>query len=127
MASPAAVAAGAVQNDLVGVQCVVIGTGHSVDGFLKRRVIEGLDLAAGAANEVVMVLPAGVGGLEAGHAMPKLDAVNQPQLRKLVERAVDAGDPNRPPFRTQPIEELLRGEAAVLGGEMLDHGVTCPA
>jgi hypothetical protein len=116
-----------VQDDLVGVERVVIGAGDSVDGFLECRVVEGLDLAAGAANEMVVVLTAGLGDLEAGDSMPKFDAVDEPQLGKLVERAVDAGDPDGPPFSTQPIEELLRGEAAVLGGEILDHGVTGPA
>ena len=116
-----------MQNDLVGVERVVVCTGHSVDGLLERRVVERLHLAAVPANEVMVVLTAGVGRLEAGYAMPKFDAMNEPQLGKLVERAVDAGDPNRPPFRTQPVEELLRGEAAVLGGQILDHGVTGPA
>jgi hypothetical protein len=80
-----------VQDDLVGVERVVIGTGDSVDGSLEHRVVEGLDLAAGSANEVVVVLAAGVGGLETGNPVAKFDAMNEPQPGKLVESAVHAG------------------------------------
>jgi hypothetical protein len=38
---------------------------HPVDRVLERRVLEGFDLPAGVADEVVMVLAAGVGALVA--------------------------------------------------------------
>ncbi len=85
-----------------------------VERLLELVVDEGLDLAAVLADEVVVVLTAGMDGLEAGDAGAEIDALDEPVARQLLERAVDGGDADPPAVRPEPVEDLLRGEAAPL-------------
>ena len=89
---------------------------------LELVVGESFDLAAVVADEVVMVLAVRVEGLEAGRARPDVDALNEPILAQLLEHAVDARDPDATPLGPQLIEDLLRGQAAVLASKKLDDG-----
>lgn len=49
---------------------------------LERRVLEGLDLAAVVANEVVVVHAVRVRRLEAGDAVAEVDALDEAELRE---------------------------------------------
>src|SRR5262249_34585844 len=89
---------------------------------LEVLVGERLDLAAVVADEVVVVvLAAGVDRLEAVGARADVDALDEPVPAQLLERAGHAGDPDPPPPVPPPVEDLLRGEAALLPAEELDH------
>jgi hypothetical protein len=69
----------------------------------------------------MMVLASGLDALEAGQAFPEVDAAQEAQVGQLLERAIDARDADRASRRTEAFEHLLRGQAAVLPGEVLDH------
>jgi hypothetical protein len=93
-----------------------------VQGALELRIGECLDLPALVADDVVMVLPACVQGLEPGRAGADVDPLHEAVPAQLLERPVDAGDPHGASLAAEPIEDLLRGQAAVLAAEQLDHG-----
>src|SRR5947208_3514975 len=86
-------------------------------------VDERLDLAARVAHDVVMVLAARVSGLVARGAGAEVDLLDEALVDEQVERAVDARDPDAAVVRAELVEDLLRGEAAVLPGEELDDGL----
>ena len=67
-----------------------------------------------------MVLAAGAHGLVARDPRAEVDPLEQPLGREQLEHAVDARDPDAPAGGAQPVEDLLRGQAAVLLGEQLD-------
>ena len=92
------------------------------EGALELVVRECLDLAAVVADEVVVMLAAGVDRLEARCAGADVDALDEAVLAQLLEDAVDAGDPDAAAFRAQLVEDLLRGQAAVLAPQQLDDG-----
>jgi hypothetical protein len=75
---------------------------------------------------VVVVLTTREGRLEARRAAAEVDAVDETALGQLVERAIDARDTDAIPLGAQSIEELLRGDAAVLRGEVADDCVARP-
>ena len=91
-----------------------------VEGALELVVGERLDLAAVVADEVVMVLAAGVGGLVTSGSSAEVDALDETLLGQQVEHAVDARDPDAAAFRAQAVEDLLCSQAAVLAAEQLD-------
>jgi len=53
--------------------------------------------------------------------------LDEPLGAEEVENPVDARDPDPPVGCPQPVEDLLRREAAVLLGEQVDHDPTCAA
>ena len=87
---------------------------------LELVVGEGLDLATVVADEVVVMLAAGVNGLEARCAGADVDALDESVLTQLLEDPVDAGDPDTAALGAQLVEDFLRGQAAVLSSEQLD-------
>ena len=93
-----------------------------LEGALELVVGERLDLAAIVTDQVVMVLPACVDRLEARGAGADVDALDEAVLAQLLEHAVDARDPDATPLGPQLIEDLLRGQAAVLASKKLDDG-----
>ena len=88
--------------------------------LLKLVVGEGLNLAAIVADEVVVMLAAGVHRLEARGAGADVDALDESVLAQLLEDAVDAGNPDAAALRAQLVEDFLGGQAAVLSPEQLD-------
>ncbi len=78
MGSHAAVAAGAVQDDIVVVERVPVGARDPAEGSLETGVVEGLDFPAGTADEVMVMLSPRVRGLEARHAVTEVDATHEP-------------------------------------------------
>jgi hypothetical protein len=117
----AAILARAAKDDIVCSHDIAATVGDPLDGRLERRILERLDLAAVVANEVVVMVAAYVGGLEAGDAVSEVDALHEPELVHPVERAVHARDSDASAASAHLVVDLLRREAAVLLSEELDH------
>ena len=107
----------------MGVDAKVDAVMNGVDGSLELAVVEGFDRATGVADEVVVVLPVGVGGLVAGDAIAGVDAGDQREPVQKLEGAVDAGDADRSAVGRDPRVDLLSAGAAGLAGERCEHGV----
>ena len=116
----AAILARATQHDIVRRHDVPAPVGDALDRRLERRVLERLDLPAVVADEMVMVVAAGVGRLVAGDAVAQVDPLHEPQLVHAVERAVHACDADTGAARARAVMDLVRREAAVLLTEQLD-------
>lgn len=97
-----------------------------VDRILQRLVLEGGDLPAAVADDVMVVLAAWKRGLVTGGGAD-VEAVDEPHSREQIERPVDARDADQPAISAQAVEDLLRGQAAVLAGEKLDDRGSRPA
>ena len=106
---------------------VAAPAGHALDRRLQRRVLEGLDLAAVVADQVVVMVAVGVGGLEARDAVAQVDALDETQRVEPVERPVDARDPDAASARADAIVDLERGQATLLLADELDDEAPCGA
>ena len=71
-----------------------------------------------------MVIPVGVRGFESGDSVPELDPLYEIELDELVERTVDARNPDPSALDTDAVEDLLRRVAARLRPEVLDDRAT---
>ena len=116
-----AILARAAKNDIVRGHRVAAAVGHALDRRFEGRVLERLDLAAVVTHEVVVMVAAGVRRLEARDSITEVDALDEPELVHAIERAVHAGDADPAPPIAYGVVELLRGKAAVLFSEQLDH------
>ncbi len=97
---------------------------------LESGVLERLDLSTVLAHEVVVMLSARAGGLEAGHAVAQVDPLDEPELIEALESAIDAGDADAGVLGAQPVVDLLCRHAASLAVEELDDdpaGVAAPS
>ena len=94
--------------------------GRAVDRTLQARIGERLDLAAVAADEMMMMVTAWAKRLIPGDAVARIDAFHQPELRERVERAIHARDPDWTPGRAEPVVDLLGAQTAVLALEQAD-------
>ena len=94
----------------------------SVNRLLELRVLERLDLAAVVTHEVVMVLSRREHGLVAGSTGADVDPLHETLLAKQIEDAVNARDADGAPLVPEPVEDLLRRQAAVLAAQQLDDG-----
>ncbi len=117
----AAVAAGAVEHDVVSRDRVTRGLLEPVDRILELRILERLDLPARIAHEMVMVVAAGMDRLEPRDPGAEIDSLHEALGAQKFEHAVDARDPDLPAGGAKAVEDLLRGQAAVLLGEQIDH------
>jgi len=79
---------------------------HGIDRPLEPAVAEGLDAAAGPADDVVVMATARVEPLVAGRVAPEIDPLHQAQLLQLVESAVDAR-PSNPVELTVDLERQI--------------------
>ena len=113
----AAILAGAAQDDIVRRHDVSASVGDSLDRRLERGVFERLDLPAVVTDEMVMMVAARVGRLEARDSVSELDSRDETQVGHAVERAVDARDPDPSAARADANVDLVRREAAVLLAE----------
>jgi hypothetical protein len=116
-----------MQNDVVLLELEAAIARDAAQRTLEWGIVERLDLAAASAHEMVVVLPAGQRGLEARDPVGQIHAVHEPQLGQLVEDAIHAGDPDGPTLCAKPGVQLLRGHAAVAGGEVVEDGVPSSA
>jgi hypothetical protein len=115
-----AVAASTTKDDVVAGDRVTGSPFDFPQRSLELVVGERLDLAAVVADKVVVMLTAGVKGLEARRAGADVDALDEPVLAQPLEDAVDAGNSDAAALRSQLVEDFLGGQAAVLSPEQLD-------
>ena len=73
---------------------VAAATRDPLHRLLERWILERLHLAAVVADEVVVVLAARVGGLEARDAVSQVDPLHEAGAGEALEHAVDARDPD---------------------------------
>jgi hypothetical protein len=114
------VTAGASEDDVVRRDLVAAPAGDADDRRLERRILERLDLPAVVADEVVVMLAAGIGSLETRYAVAEIDPLDEAELVEAVERAVDAREPDARARGANAVVEVLRRDAAVLLSEELD-------
>lgn len=110
-------------------ESVSVPVGHPLEPSLEGRIVERLHRPARRADEVVVVRAVRLGRLEARHAVAEIDPMDESEVGELLEHAVDARDPHLLPVAPQAVEELLRGEAALLLREVGDDLVprrACP-
>ena len=81
-------AAGAVQHDIMLGDLERDATRDARDRALELGIFERRDPAAFVADEVVVVVAAGMDGLVAHDALPELDPRDQLELLELIEDAV---------------------------------------
>ena len=105
----------------MGVDGVAQPAAQRGDQALELGVGEGVAAAAGAADGVVMMVSARIGRLVAGDAVD-IDAMDQPQLREDVERAVDRRQSRSPLAIAELLVDVLGADAAALLGEQLHDG-----
>jgi len=101
-----------------------------VDHGFELGIGKRLDLAAVVADEVVMMLAALQRRFVARDSGTEVDPLDEALLGELLEHAIDACNPDAAPVGTQLVEDLLRGQAAVLPTEELDDraaGAASPA
>ncbi len=116
----AAVRAGAAQHHVVLVDRELEALRERGDGLLEAVVGELRDAAAAVADDVVVVLAAGVRGLVAGRAVADVEPVDEAEAIEHLERAVHARDAHARVVAAQLVGDLLRGGAAVLPREGVD-------
>src|SRR5207248_728925 len=116
-----AVCAGAVQHDLVAGDRIAGSAFDLVQGPLELGVLERLDLAAAVADEVMVVLASWMRRFVPGRVGADVDPLDEAIGRQLVERPVDGGDADLAAIGAKRVEDLLRGQAAVLPPQQLDH------
>src|SRR5947209_6575485 len=85
---------------------------ESVDRPLETGIVERDEVAAGLADEMVMVMLAG--RLEAGLSVPHLDALDQVVLGEQLEHSVDAGPARGAAGIVEPLLDLGRAQRAPL-------------
>jgi hypothetical protein len=92
-----------VQHDVVLVERVPAIAGHARERTLEGAVVEGLDLAARAADEVMVVLAPGKRRLEPAHAIGEVDAMNESQGGELVEDSIHGRDADGRPLGAKAV------------------------
>jgi hypothetical protein len=123
----AAVFASTSNDDVVAGDVVAPATGDALERGLERRIRELLDLSALAADEMVVMVAARVGGLVARDAVTEVNPLDEPEGVKALEGAIDARDTHPSAARTHAVVDLLGREAAVLAAEELDDLAPCSA
>jgi hypothetical protein len=111
-----------MDENVVSRDPVTEPTRQPSDRPLERLVLERRDPSARVTDDVMVVLATGDHRLVAGSPSSDLDPLHEPDPVQQVERPVDARNPDGVALTAQPIGDLLRSNAAVLGGEQLDDG-----
>ena len=88
---------------------------------LEARIRKGLGAATGVADEMVMVLAAGVDELEQRLAPADLEPSNRAYPFQLRQDPVDAGGADWPPVLTGVPMQLASGEPPCGPGEGIQH------
>jgi len=85
-----AVLAGAPKDDVMRSHCIAAPVCDALDRRLEGGILERLDLAAVVADQVMMVVAAGMCGLEARNAVTEVDTLDESEPVEPLERAIDA-------------------------------------
>ena len=101
--------------------------GETIDRLLQALILERDDPAARLAEDVVVVMAARDDGLVSGSPLPRVHPLHQAHSIEQVEGAIDACDADPLTTASKLVRDLLRGEAAVLPREELDHRTAGPA
>ena len=96
--------------------------GEALDRALEGGVLEGGHLAAGVADDVMVVLAVRVDRLVARDSLGGVDPPREAQLVEQLECPVDAREADVLAPAVQAVGDLLRGDAAAEVGERLDDG-----
>ena len=88
---------------------------QTVDRPLEPRIVERDEPAALLAEEMVVVLAAGLRALEPRLPVADVDPLDEPVLDEQVEHAVDAGAAGRAAVGAQRVLDLDRAQRARLG------------
>src|SRR5581483_7541291 len=118
----AALRARPAQHDVVRRHAVAEPCRQLPQRAFEPLVLERHDVSAAVADEVMVMLAVGVGGLVARDTSADVDALHEPERGEDVEHPVDARDPHAAPAAPQAVEDLLRAHAAVLLAEQLHDG-----
>jgi hypothetical protein len=110
-----------VEDYVVGVHDVAGPQFDPADRLLETGVGEGLRAAAGIADEMVMMLAAGVDELEQRLAPADLKPPERPNPFQLGQDPVDAGGADRPRVLTGLLMQLSCGEPPASPGEGIQH------
>ncbi len=110
-----------MKHDIVAFDHSVQPLSKLQDHSLKCCIFEGNDVSAVRTQEMVVVLPARVSGLEARRAVANIDALNQTELNQDFEHPIHARDADCSTILPKLIEDLLGGQTAFLGGELLHN------
>src|SRR3954470_19253525 len=102
----------AAQCDVVRVDGVRHPAREPLDRGLEVAVLEGGHLAAALADDVVVVIAAGVDRLVAGDALGGVNAAGEPEAVEQVEGAVDRRHADVLATLVQAVRDLLGGDAA---------------
>src|SRR3954454_12958655 len=123
-AGSGAVRTAPVQDDVVPAHGVAEALADAVDEPFELRIRENVALPAALADGVMVMLAAGMRGLEAGGAVD-VEAMDEAERRQHLERAVDAREARRPAVGgTEAIMDLLSAQAAVLALEQREDLLT---
>lgn len=88
--------------------------------LLEAVVLERVDLAAPVAHDVMVMVTTGLRRLVTRRTVAELDLLDEAVGAELVERPVDAREPNGTVGRAQEIEDLLGRDATGLACEQVD-------
>lgn len=108
---------------VVGADPVAKTTRDRVDGLLEPRVLERRDRPAAIADHMVVVVAVRERGLVSGGAVADLDSLHELQLVQQVQRPIHARQGGGSRTSAELLPDLLRGHAASLPGEEIDHRV----
>ena len=122
-----AILARTAKNHVVRGHRVTTPVRDALDRGLEAGVLEGLDLAAVVAHEVMVMVAARMSRLEACDPVAEIDPLHEPELVHAFERPVHARDPHAFTLRSNRVVDLLRRKAAVLLAEEHDDAPPCAA
>src|ERR1700744_4251212 len=119
----AALLARAAQQHVVAVDGDAEPVLELVDGPPEAGVVEGDELTALGAEEVMVVLAAGLQRLKASLALTDEHALGEAALDQEIEGGLDAGAGDGPPVGAQPVLDLRRAQRAPLLAQQIDDRV----
>src|SRR6476659_8535658 len=105
------------QGHVVARDVEVRSFGEGQNRLLETVILERDHSAALLADDVVMVVAAGINAFEAGRVPLHVDALNQPQALELLQGPVHG----RPAYFGQLTVDLECGQRAALPAQQLDH------
>ena len=110
----------AAQRHIVRIHGIVHPVGQPLDRALELAVLERGHLAAGLADEMVVMVAARVDRLIARHALGHVHAPREVQAVEQIERAVDGRHADVAAALVQAVGDLLCRDAAAQVGQALD-------
>jgi hypothetical protein len=116
-----------VKHNFVSTHSDCESASSSLECQLEPRIRERLNSSAIVADQVMVVLAGRVCRLEPGHAVAELDSLHELEIDELVERAVDARDPDATTPAPDAVENLVRRSTAGLDAQVLDHRAAGPS